>query len=478
MVVCSKSSKFWPNPWFFVFFHEMRHFLQLLSEKFIEMQSHGSLFEKLQSFGQIDDFSCFFTKWGTFCNLLLKSSSQHQNMVVCSKKFHRFGKIHGFSCFFTKWGTFCNFFLKSSSKCKDMVVCSKSCKVLARSMIFRAFSRNDSLFAEKSSIWPKLAPFRGNNHVSAFGQLFSKKLQKVAHFSKKNKNHPFGQNLQLFEETTMFRRFGQLFSKKFQKVAHFEKMHENHRFCQNLQLFEKTTMFRRFGHFFRKKSQKRAHFVKKHEKSSIWPRLATLRGNAHVSAFWSIFQQKKCKKWLISWNRTKHHRFGQKLQLFQETTMFPRFGQLFSKKVEKVAHFVKNDEKSSIWPNLATFRGNYHVSAFLSTFQQKVAKSGSFCEGARKIIDLAKTSNFTSKLPCFGLLVKFSEKSESFPEKARKIIDLAKTNNFSNKLQCFGVLVSFSAKSCKKYCRSISGTSYNYGVRDLNLLLSPLPRLR
>ena len=43
------------------------------------------------------------------------------------------------------------------------------------------------------------------------------------------------------------------------------------------------------------------------------------------------------------------------------------------KKVDKVAHFVKNDEKSSIWPKLATFRGNYHVSAFLSTFQQKVS---------------------------------------------------------------------------------------------------------
>ena len=143
-----------------------------------------------------------------------------------------------------------------------------------------------------------------------------------------------------------------------------------------------------------------------------------------------------------------------------------------------MAHLVKNDEKSSIWPKLSTFPGNYQVSAFLSTFQEKVAKSGSFCEGAQKIIDLAKTNNFSSKLPCFGFLVNFSAKSESFREKARKIIDLAKTNNFSNEPPCFGVLVSFSAKSCKKYCRNISGTSYNYGVRDLNLLLSPLPRLR
>ena len=39
-------------------FDEMRHFLQLFPEKLMEMQRHGSLFEKLKSLGQIDDFSC------------------------------------------------------------------------------------------------------------------------------------------------------------------------------------------------------------------------------------------------------------------------------------------------------------------------------------------------------------------------------------------------------------------------------------
>ena len=116
MVVCSKSCKFWPNRWFFVFFHEMKHFLQLFPKNLIKMQRHGSLLKKLQSFGQIDDFSCFFTNWATFCNLLLKASSKHQNIIVCSKKLHSFGQIDEFSCFFTKWGSFCNFSLKSSSK--------------------------------------------------------------------------------------------------------------------------------------------------------------------------------------------------------------------------------------------------------------------------------------------------------------------------------------------------------------------------
>ena len=83
--------------------------------------------------------------------------------------------------------------------------------------------------------------------------------------------------------------------------------------------------------------------------------------------------------------------------------MLRRFGQLFSKKLAKVAHFVKKHKKSSIWPNIATPRGNNHVSAFASTFKQKVAKSGSFREKARKIIDLEERSKFSRKLPCFGV---------------------------------------------------------------------------
>ena len=130
MLVCSKSCKLWPNRWFLVLFHEMRHFLQLFPEKFTEMQRHGSLFEKLQRFGKMDDFSCFFTKWSTFCNFFLKSSSKWKDNFIEMQ-------IDDFSCFFTKWGTFCNFFL----------VCSRSCKVLAKWMIFRAFSWIEQHFA-------------------------------------------------------------------------------------------------------------------------------------------------------------------------------------------------------------------------------------------------------------------------------------------------------------------------------------------
>ena len=48
-----------------------------------------------------------------------------------------------------------------------------------------------------------------------FEELSRKKLQKVAHFVKKDKKGKlFGQNLRLFERTIMFRRFDELFGKK------------------------------------------------------------------------------------------------------------------------------------------------------------------------------------------------------------------------------------------------------------------------
>ena len=208
-------------------------------------------------------------------------------------------------------------------------------------------------------------------------------------------------------------------------------------------------MLGRFGELFSKNLQKVAHFSKKNEESSIWPKLATFPGNNHVSAFWSTFQQKvaksssfrenagkiidfaktcnfsrklpcfgvlvnfsakSCKNCLISSRSAKNNRFAQNLQLVDETTMFRRFGYFFRKKLQERAHFVKKHEKSSICPKLASLWGNYHVSAFWSIFQQKVAKSGSFRKKERNIIDLAKSCNFSSKLPCFGVLVNFSAK--------------------------------------------------------------------
>ena len=371
--------------------------------------------------------------------------------------------------------------------------------------------------------------------------------------------------------------FDELFRKKLQKVPHFVKKHENHRFGQNLQFFEETTMSWHFHELFRKKLQKVPHFVKKHEKPWIWPKLWTFRGNYDVLAFSWTFQKEVAKSasfretarkiidlaktlqlleqatmsfsfwWTFKKKVAKSASSREKarkiidfvnLQISEKTTMFWRFDEHCSKKLQKAVRAVKKHEKSSIWPNLcnfsnklrcfcismnfqgkscqkcflswkstkahrfgqnfATFRANYHVLAFRWSFQQKVTKSASFREKARKIVDLAKTRNFSSKLPCFDALVNFSAKScrkclvfwensknhrlgqnlqlfrtkyhvyafrwtfqqkvakgASFREKARTLIDLAKTCNFSNKLPCFGISMNFSGKKMQKVARFV-----------------------
>ena len=172
----------------------------------------------------------------------------------------------------------------------------------------------------------------------------------------------------------------------------------------------------------------------------IWPNLYNFSNKLPCLRIWMNFSRKSCKRCLISWKTTRNHRSG---QIF------------------------------------ITFRTNYHVFAFRWTFQRNVAKSASFREKAREIIDLGKLCNFSNKLPCLCISINFSgksckkcliswkstknhrsgqnfatfrtnyhvfafrltfqekvAKSASFGEKTRKTIDLAKTCNFSRKLRC------------------------------------------
>ena len=308
-----------------------------------------------------------------------------------------------------------------------------------------------------------------------------------------------------------------------------------------------------FDALFAKKVQKVPHFVKKHEKPSIWPKLAIFRGNYHVLAFSWTFQKevakgasfrgkareiidlaKTCnfskklpcfyvsmnfmaKSWkncLISWKSTKTHRFGQSYHTF--SNKLPCFGvsmNFWAKGCKKLLNSWKSTKNHRFCKNFLTFRTNYRAFAFRWTFPEKVAKSASFREKARKIVDLAKTRNFSNKLPCFDALVNFSAKScrkclvfwenskthrlgqnlqlfrtkyhvyafrwtfqqkvaksASFREKARKIIDLAKTCNFSNKLPCFGISMNFSGKKCKKWPVSWKSTNTHRFGQNLQLL--------
>ena len=252
-VVSSKTWTFLPNRRFSVFFHEMRNFLPLLAEMFGKTPKHGGFFEKcpalakstifrvfpqnlrhfaniswkgrqnnetlwllrkVWSFGQIDDFSCFFLKWGTFCDFCVKSSSKRRNTMVSSinlqllpkwtisllfprnealfatfgwkvrqnaetrwflRKSFKFCEIDDFSRFFAKWGTLCNFWPKSSSKRPNTVVSSKTWKFWPNrrfSVFFHEMRNFLPLFAEKFGKTPKHDGFFEKCPVLAKSTIF------------------------------------------------------------------------------------------------------------------------------------------------------------------------------------------------------------------------------------------------------------------------------------------------------------------
>ena len=177
---------------------------------------------------------------------------------------------------------------------------------------------------------------------------------------------------------------------------------------------------------------------------------ATFRANYHVLEFSWTFQQKVAKSASFGEKAREIIDLAKTIQLFKQTSMFLHFDELLRKRWEKVVNFVKKRKHSWIWSKLATFRENYHVL----TFQQKVAKTASFREKARKLIDLAKTMQlFRTNYHVLVFRWTFQPKvakSGSIHEKARKTIDLAKTCNFSSKLPCLGIFMNFSARSCKK----------------------------
>ena len=338
---------------------------------------------------------------------------------------------------------------------KTMQLFRTNCRVFVFRWTFQPKVAKSCSIREKakiSSIWPKLCNFSNKLPCLCISMNFSGKSCKKCLISwKSTKYQPFGQNFQLFEQTTMSLHFHELFSKKLQKVPHSVENHEKSSISPKLcNFFDQTTMSFHFDQLLGKKLQKVPHFVKQHKKSSICPNLCNFSNKLPCFCISMNFQGKSCQKCFVSWKSTKNHRFRQ--------------------------HF-------------ATFRADYHVLGFRWSFQQKVTKSASFREKARNIVDLAKTRNFSNKLPCFDALVNFSakscrkcfvfwenstnhrlgqnlqlfeqttmlwhfdelfRKSGPFREKARTLIHLAKTCNFSKKLPCFGISMIIAGKSCKK----------------------------
>ena len=351
---------------------------------------------------------------------------------------------------------------------------------------------------EKSMIWPKLCNFLNKLQcLFPFDELSRKKLQKVRRLVKKHqkssifsncnfprklpcfdvsmniaansckkllvpwkstKNHQFGQIFATFRTNFDVFAFRWIFKEKVAKSASFrEKARKIIDLAKTLQLFEQTTMFWHFDEVFSKKLQKVPHFVKKHEKSSIWRKLATFPTNYHVLTLWWTFQRKVAESASFSEKTLKIIDWAKTCNFFEQSNMFMRFDELFSKRKQKVPRFVKKHEKSSIWPKLATFRTNYHVLAFRWTFQEKNAKSGPFREKARTLMDLSKTCNFSNKLPCFGISMiiagkscKKVEKVAHFVKNDEKSSIWRKVSTFRGNYHVLAFYWTFSARSCKK----------------------------
>ena len=244
MVVSSKSCKFWRNRWFLVRFHGMRHFLQLLAQKFMKIPRHGSLLQKLK----------VLAKWIIFCAF----SRNEALFATFSWKVYRNAKIWYFVRKVAKFWPNRWFFEQTTMFCCFDELFSKRGQKVAQ------FVKQH----EKSSIWPKLCNFSSKLPCLCISMnCLGKSCKKCLISWESTKNYQFGENLQLFEQTTMFfLAFSWTFQQKVAKSASFgEKAREIIDLPKTIQLFEQTTMFLHFDELLRKRWEKGVHFVKKHE---------------------------------------------------------------------------------------------------------------------------------------------------------------------------------------------------------------------
>ena len=146
------------------------------------------------------------------------------------------------------------------------------------------------------------------------------------------------------------------FERKVAKTASFrEKARKLIDFVKTMQLFLTNYHVLVFRWTFQQKVAKSGSIREKARKSSIWPKLCNFSNKLPCLCISINFSGKSCKKCLISWKNTKNHRLGQNSQFFEQTTMSWHFHELFRKKLQKVPHFVKKLEKSSISPTLCNF---------------------------------------------------------------------------------------------------------------------------
>ena len=398
-------------------------------------------------------FSCFDELFSKRLQKAAQFVKKHKKSWICSK--------------------LCNFSSRLPCLCISMNFSGKSCKkclISWESTKHNRFGENLELFEQTAMFWH-------------FHELFSIKLQKVPHFVKKHEKSSIWQKLSnFFNKLPCFWILMNFWGKGWKKWFISWKSTKNHGFGQNLQLFEQTVMFLHFDELLRKRLEKVVYFEKKHENSCIFWKHDTFRKNYHVLTFRWTFQQKVAKTasfrekpgktidlaktmqlfltnyhglgvgltltltltvthvstfWGAFWQRVaKSASFREKAQnivdlfknffFFKENTMFYIFGEFFSKKLETVPYFAKSTKNRRFGQKLQNFRTNYHVSAFWRTFQQKVAKPPSFREKARKIVNLARNTKHLDQTTIFWRF------SELFGKKLQRVPDFVKKHEKSS----------------------------------------------
>ena len=406
-----KKCKKWPVSWKSTNTHRFGQNLQLLEETTMFWHFDDYCRRKLQKGGKGGSFR---EKWRKIIDL---------------------AKTFNFSSKLPCLGIFMNF---SARSCKKLLIPWKRTRN-------HRFGQNYATFSNKLPCLCISINFSGKSCKKC---LVSWKARKIIDLAKA---------LQLLEQATMSFSFWWTFKKKVAKSASSREKAPKIIDFLNLQLSEKTTMFWHFDEHCSKMLQKAARAVKKHEKSSIWPNLCNFSNKLRCFCISMNFQGKSCQKWLRFVKKHEKSSIWPKLCNF--SSKLPCFGISinFSAKSYKKS-FVKKHEKSS--------KKQLFEQTFRWTFQEKCLISWKSTKNHRfgQNLQLFQTTMFWH----FDVFSK-KTKSASFREKARKIVDLAKTRNFSNKLPCFDALVNFSAKSCRK-CLVFWENSKNHRLgQDLQL---------
>ena len=122
-----------------------RNVLPLLAEKFVETPKHGGFFQNLDVLAKSTIFRVF-SEMRSFCHFWLKSSSKRRNTVVSSKSC-KFWPNRRFFVFFREMRHFLRLLAEKFVKTPKNGGFFEKLEVLAKSTIFRVFSRNEALFA-------------------------------------------------------------------------------------------------------------------------------------------------------------------------------------------------------------------------------------------------------------------------------------------------------------------------------------------